>query len=378
MPFVDLTGSADGAYLADGLTWELIHGLTRVQDLAVVAWNSAAQLRADRQPDIALIREKLQAQAILVGSVRRFGDLLCVVAQFIDAESGVYRWSERYERSMDRAADIHRDISDAIVATLRLRLGANEPAAKSAAAYNPQAYQLYFAGAASGTRELRPASEAPWRAFAAAELDANCAAAYAGMADCQALLGEYGIEPPSRMMAQAKASAVRALEIDPSLGEAHCSLGFLTALWEWNWTAGEAHYRRALDLNPGYATAHHWFACDFLAVHGRFDEALTEIGIALALDPLSAIIAEGKAFLYMVQRQYEEAEALLKAVPDPNGTFYKPRSRSGGFTFSRGAITRRWTRSSRRVRPRASCLPLLEHWHRRTRWRADRASDRTS
>jgi TolB-like protein/Flp pilus assembly protein TadD len=320
LPFVDLTGGTSGSSFGDGLTWELIHGLTRIESLSVVAWNSAAQLRTEGMPDLTLIREKLHVHAVLAGSIRRSADRLRVVAQMIDTASGVYLWSETYERRVDYAADIQQEISDAIIATLRIRLGTPKSNYRTANVYNPEAYRLYLKGRGQWNQRTESGIREALKSFQqAVALDVQFAAAYAGIADAYALLAEYGLQQPAQVLVQAKAAARRALEIDPSLGEAHCSLGLLIALHEWKWTEAEAHFRQALDLNPGYATAHHWLGCDFLPIFGRFEEAMREIEIAVALDPLSPILREGQAFLLILQRRYQEAEVLvrnmLKAMP---------------------------------------------------------------
>ena len=323
LPFANLTGSADGAYIADGLTWELIHGLTRVRDLTVVAWNPSTQLRS-QQPEISVVRETLRVSSVLIGSVRKFGDSLRVVAQLIDADSGVYLWSETIERRLEHAADIQREISEAIIATLQIRLAAAEPRVCESTAYNAEAYRLYLQGRGQWDRRTAAGIRDALESFrTAAELEPAFAAAHAGMADAYTLLAEYALDEPDKVMPLAKASALRALAIDPSLGEAHCSLGLIAGTHEWNWEAAEAHFRQALYLNPGYATTHHWFACDFLAVFGRFEEALKELDIALALDPMSLIIAEGKSFLFLLQRDYAEAETQLRAILESNPAFYK-------------------------------------------------------
>jgi serine/threonine-protein kinase len=324
LPFVDLSAGPSGTCLGDGLTWELIHGLTRIESLSVVAWNSAAQLRTDGVPQIALIREKLQVQAVLAGSIRRFGDRLRVVAQMIDTASGVYLWSETYERQVDDAADIQQEISSAIIATLRIRLGSGKLKPRPTAVYNPAAYQLYLKGRGQWNQRTESGMEGALESFQqAVALDAQFAAAYAGIADAYALLAEYGLRQPAQVMSQARAAAVRALELDPSLAEAHCSLGLLIALYEWKWDEAEAHFRQALDLNPGYATTHHWLACDFLPIFGRLEEAMREIEIAIALDPLSPTIAEGKAFIWILQKEYEQAESQLRRVIDAHPSFFR-------------------------------------------------------
>ena len=189
---------------------------------------------------------------------------------------------------------------------------------------NLGAYQLYLKGRGQWNQRTESGIREGLESFKhAVALDAQFAAAYAGIADSYALLAVYGVQEPAETMAQARAAAIRALDIDPSLGEAHCSLGLLIALHDRNWAEAERHFLRALDLNPGYATTHHWLAADFLPIVGRLDEAMREIEIAMALDPLSGIIAEGKAFLLMLQRRYEEAEAQLRSMIDITPSFSK-------------------------------------------------------
>jgi tetratricopeptide (TPR) repeat protein len=166
--------------------------------------------------------------------------------------------------------------------------------------------------------------------------DDRFAAAYAGIADAYALLAEYGLQQPAEVLVRAKAAARRALGIDPSLGEAHCSLGLLIALHDWKRTDAEAHFRQALDLNPGYATAHHWLACDFLPVFGRFEEAMREIEIAVALDPLSPIIREGQAFLLILQRRYEDAEVLVRSRINSKPSFFRAYATLGRVLMQMG------------------------------------------
>lgn len=323
LPFVELAASPDGTSFGDGLTWELIHGLTRIEGLAVLAWHSAEQLRHGQQ-DIRSLHEKLQVEAVLVGSVRRSANRLRVMAQLIDAASGVYVWSETYDRGLEDAADIQQEISRAIVAKLKIRLAGADWQHRSVVRYCPDAYQLYLRGRGQWSHRTEQGLRDALLSFQqAVALDAEFALAHAGVADAYTLLAEYGLADASVVMPQARAAALRALDIDPSLGEAHCSLALLFGTHEWKWAEAEAHYRRALDLNPGYAPAHHWFACDFLTILGRLDEAMREIEIAQALDPLSPIIAEGKAFVLVLQRRHDEAIAHLREILRAEPSFYK-------------------------------------------------------
>src|SRR5262249_53011778 len=138
-------------------------------------------------------------------------------------------------------------------------------------------------------------------------VDPDFALGYAGLADSYTLLAEYGMVAPGEIMPAARSAADKALEIDPTLAEAQASLCLIRSSYCWEWSEAEEHYQRAIDLNPGYATAHHWFAVDFLAMLGRIEEAFIEIDIAQQLDPLSPMIREGKGFLLMLSRRYDEA-----------------------------------------------------------------------
>lgn len=330
LPFVDLSTNHGASSFADGLTWELIHALTRLQRPRVVAWNSAAQLRTEGPADLAEIRKKLGVDMVLTGSIRTLPDRLRVVAQMIDTSSGVYLWSETYERRVDEAADIQQQISDAIIARLRIRFGCLGSSHCAPTSYNPEAYQRYLQGRGLWNQRTESGLRAALESFQqAVALDSQFARAYAGVADAYVLLAEHGFERPAHVMTLARTAAMRALEIDPSLGEAHCSLGLLVTFCDWKWAEAEAHFRLALDLNPGYATSHHWFGCDFLPALGRLEEAMREVEIALTLDPLSPIIGESKAFLLMLQGRNDEAEAHLRCMLDANPSLFRPRAMLG-------------------------------------------------
>jgi tetratricopeptide (TPR) repeat protein len=169
--------------------------------------------------------------------------------------------------------------------------------------YNLEAYRFYLSGRAHWNQRTREGLLRSIESFRrATEIDANFALGFAGIADGNTLIADYGLGYPADFVPAAKAAALRALEIDPSLGEAHCSLALLTGMYEWRWVEAEQHFRRALNLSPGYATAHHWFGADLLSILGRFDEGLNEIEIARQLDPLSGIISEGRGYLLLLVR----------------------------------------------------------------------------
>jgi serine/threonine-protein kinase len=164
---------------------------------------------------------------------------------------------------------------------------------------------------------------------AAIALDPASAPALAGLADAYCLLVEYGLMAPATGMPRAREAALRALDADPRSAEAHASFGMIRGLYDWEWLESEALFRRALELDPGYATAHHWFAIDILAALGRFEEAHEEIESARRLDPLSLIIAEGHAYLFTLARRYDEAVAGFRGLLDLDPSYYKAYSSLG-------------------------------------------------
>ena len=320
LPFQNLSLAEDVAYFGDGLTWELIHHLTRIPDLRVVAWNSAARIRGE-QDDLAVIREKLKVDSILTGSVRLSSDRLRVVVQIIDTASGAYLWSETFDGTTGDVFTIQERIAHVIVKKLTSQ---SKSAAAQFTRYNPEAYRIYLRARFESNQRTESALRQSLESFrAAALIDPSFALAHAGIADSYTLLADYGFEPPFKVVPHGEAAALRALELDSSLAEAHCSLAYITGVCEWNWAASEVHYLRALDLNPGCATAHHWFASDYLAYVGRLDEALEELEIARQLDPLSSIICEGRGMLLMYQKNYREAAAHYRILMQSDPHFYK-------------------------------------------------------
>jgi TolB-like protein len=324
LPFSNLSAEPDNEYFSDGLTEELIHGLTKVGGLRVVAWNSAARLKG--QPyDIREVGRQLDVATILVGSVRKSGEKLRVMAQLVDAASREYLWSETYDRQIEDLFAIQEEISRAIVRTLQLRL-LDQPGSSviRRGAYNLEAYNLYLKGRFQWNKRTADGLKRGVHYFEQAiAVDPSFSPGFAGLADSYSLLADYGLVNPQEIMPKAEAAARKALELDPTLAEAHASLGLIRCSYFWEWAEAEVHYRRAIELNPGYATTHHWFAVDHLAMLGRMEEAMVEIGIAQQLDPLSPIIYEGKGFLHLLSRRYDEALEQYRQMLELDCFFYK-------------------------------------------------------
>src|SRR5512139_2044890 len=324
LPFANVSPDPDSEYFSDGLTEELIHELTRVQGLKVVAWNSAAQLRG-REHDIQAIGEQLNVHAVLMGSVRKAGDRVRIAARLVETATGYYLWSETYDRWIQDLFAIQEEIARSIAQTLSRTLAERRaPAVAGRQPGNLEAYTLYLKGRYfwnSRTPEgLRKGVECFEQAIAA---DEGSALAHAGLADAYCLLADYGLMHPREAMPRARSAALKALDLDPRSAEAHASYAVIRSLYDREWEEAEAFYRRALELNPSYATAHHWFAVDYLGMQGRFDEALREIEAARQLDPLSTIILEGKPYLLMLAHRYDEAIEECRELARLDPTYYK-------------------------------------------------------
>ena len=323
LPFADLSLKPGNQYFSDGLTEELIHVLTKVAGLRVVAWTTAARLR-ERQHDLAAIREQIDAAFVLTGSARIAGPSLRVRAQLIDTTTGVYLWSETFDRRLHDVFAIQEEIARAIVRTLRPQLlpSAAGSLVRSPAAIN--AYDHYLKGRYYWHRRTPEDLERSIEYFRAAlDLDPACGLAQTGLADAYTLLVDYGLMSPADGMPKAREAATQAIAIDPGSAEGYSSLALIRGLYDWQWKESEALYRRAIELNPGYATAHHWLAIDCHAVLGNLDQAAAGLETARQLDPLSGIIREGQALLRLLARDYPDAvrryRELIAADPD----FYK-------------------------------------------------------
>jgi TolB-like protein/tetratricopeptide (TPR) repeat protein len=326
LPFENL--SAGDLYFSDGLTEELIHRLTCIPDLRVVAWNSTSRVRGSDH-NLAEIRRLLSVQTIVRGSVRRAPGQVRVTAQLIDCESGTYLWSETYERNAEGVFEIQDDIARAIVKALQLKLAPppQKPARKPPGL---ACYNLCLQGRFLLNKRTKEGLEQAAQRFGeATRLDDSSPEAYAGLADAHSVLAHYGHLHPSEALPRARSAAERALQLDPDSVEAHVSLAFVRTLFEWRWREGEALYLRAIRLNPGYSHAHHWYGLDYLALMGRLEEAVAEVRVALDLDPLSSILHEGLGYVQMLCGDFDAALATHAALAELDPHFYKGHSSLG-------------------------------------------------
>jgi serine/threonine protein kinase/Tfp pilus assembly protein PilF len=307
LPFANLSADKEQEYFCDGMAENIISALTHVEGLRVVARTSAFSFRG-KEMDIREIGRKLNVGTLLEGSVRKAGNRLRITTQLVNAADGYHLWSEKYDRNVEHVFAIQDEISLAIVDKLKVKL-LKEEKAKLVKHFtdNQEAYNLYLKGRYFWNRRYEGGLQKGIECFQQAiEKDPLYALAHAGTADCYAVLGHYGWLHPKEAYPRARAAAEKALEIDDTLAEAHASMGWILTFYDWDWAAAENEFRRALDLNPKYATGHEWYAVH-LGNIGRLDEAIAEVRRALELEPLSLIINAVEGLAYTWLRQYDKA-----------------------------------------------------------------------
>lgn len=320
LPFADLSPEKDQEYFCDGITDELINTLAQVPGLRVVSRTSTFAFKGKPQ-DVRQIGRQLNVRVVLEGSVRKIGDQMRVTAQLASVADGYHLWSKTYEGNLRDVFAIQDEISRAIVSALRVQLvGEGRTLAGKRHSDNPDAYHLYLKGRYQWNKRteegLKKGIEYFEQAIAA---DPDYALAYVGVADCYAMLASYGVSPPREVMPKAKQAAAKALQMDDALAEACASLGLVKSFFDWDWLGAEQEYKRAIELNPNYATAHQWYS-GCLRAMGRLDEALAEIRKAEELDPLSLVITRDVGRVYRLRRQHdlaiEQYRKALELEPD--------------------------------------------------------------
>jgi serine/threonine-protein kinase len=337
LPFVNLSSDKENEYFSDGLTDDLIDALTKIQGLRVVARGSAFQFKG-KNPDIRAVGRQLNVATVLEGSVQRSGGRLRITAQLSSVADGYHVWSQTYDRRLADVFAVQDEISRAIVEALEVRV-AGHPGGRlvRTSTQDLEAYNLYLQGRFHLNKWRPEGARKGIEYFAQAiAKDPGYAPAYAGMADCYTWLGVFGWSDARQAMPQARQSANRALQLDETLAAAHVSLGYVKALYDWDWPGAEREFRRALDLSPGDADVHFAYSVTYLTPLGRLDEALTEIQRALALDPLSPYKITGAGMIYSDRREFDRAvEQYRKAIElDPN--FYHAYEELRGVETVRG------------------------------------------
>ncbi len=331
LPITNISGNAESDYLCDGITQQIIHALTKASGLRVVAWQTAARFTA-RETDATVVGRQLDVSYVLRGTLRTSGERLRLLAQLIDTSSGEYVWSESYDRRIADIFDIEQEISAAIVRALQIQIGVcRRPTA------NPEVYGLYLKGRYHWNKRTDDGLRRAVEHFRAAlALEPEFALGYAGLADAYILLADYSADSSSSVVGCARSAAKKALSIDPTLGEAETSLALITSVHDWEWESAGEHYRRAMELNPSYVTAYHWYGLDYCALLGRFAEAHRAAEIAIQLDPLTSIVRESTGHLYLLERNFVRAEEEYRELIAFDPLFYKAWSSLGRVMFFQG------------------------------------------
>jgi TolB-like protein/DNA-binding winged helix-turn-helix (wHTH) protein/Tfp pilus assembly protein PilF len=322
LPLESLSADASQDYFADGMTDELITDLSQISALRVISRTSVMSYKHAGK-SLPQIAQELNVDAVVEGTVLRSGDRVRITAQLIQANADKHLWAASYEGDVRDTLTLQNQVARSIADQIRISLSPQEQAVlKSAKAVNPEAYEASLKGRFFWNKRTADSLKTAVDYFnQAIAKDPNYAEAYTGLADTYALLGDwqYAVLTPKEAFPKAKAAAIKALELDSSSSEAHNSLAFCFDAFDWDFESAGKEFRRAIELNPGYATAHHWYAWH-LSLMGQYDEAIAEMKKATNLDPLSLIINSDLAELLVIAHFYDESiiQSRKTIGMDPN------------------------------------------------------------
>lgn len=335
LPFENKSSDADTDYLSDGLADSLIFRLSQLPELKVSPATSVMRYKG-KENDLAKIASELGVEAIMTGRLLKRGDNLNITVELIDTRNNKSLWGEKYERKMSELLTTQNEIAGEITNKLQLKLsGEGEQKLNKRYTDNPEAYQLYLKGRYYWNKRTEENLNKAIEQFkAAVNKDPNFALAYVGLSDCYDVLPNYSNAPSTEFLPQATIYAERAIAIDDSLGEAHISLAYGYAM-SWNWAAADKEFKRGLELNPNYATGHHWYGI-VLRNLGRYDEALTEFRRAQELEPLSLIINSDLATVLVAKGDLEAAVEQAKRAIELDPNWYNPHQGLANIYISQG------------------------------------------
>jgi serine/threonine-protein kinase len=320
LPFANLSDVREDEYFSRGITDDIITQLSKLSNLKVVSFSSAVEQR-DFESKLENIKAKLDLAAILQGSVRKAGKRVRITTQLLDAQTSSTLWAETYERELKDLFQVQTEVANQIAGALQSRLLESEgKVAQQNLSKNPDAYNSYLQGRYFWNKRTEEGIRKSIEYFEqSVQQDAFFAQGHAGLADAYVVLASNTFAPPREVMPKAKNAATKALALDNTLAEAHASMAMVAFWYDWDKERAEEEFKKALDLNPNYATAHHWYAW-YLAALGRSSEALREISKARELEPLSLIInTEFGAILYFTGQYEEEIQHYRQALEmDPN------------------------------------------------------------
>jgi TolB-like protein/DNA-binding winged helix-turn-helix (wHTH) protein/Tfp pilus assembly protein PilF len=322
LPFVNANADPNTEYLSDGLTESLINSLSQLPNLKVMSRDSAFRYKG-KETDAQTIGHELGVRAIFKGRVTQRGDTLNISAELIDASNNSHLWGQHYDRKLAEMVALREDLAREMASVLRRRLtGAEEERLTKSYTANPEAYQDYLKGRYWWNKSTEEGFNKGIDYFQQAiTKDPGYALAYCGLSDSYSSLADYGLVPAKEGYLKAKDAALKALELDDTLAEAHGSLALIKSSYDWDWSGADKEVRRAIELNPSYADAHRLHA-EVLWQTGQLNEAITETKLTLELDPLSLDNNDTLGVEFFLARQYDQAiEQEGKVLElDPNFT----------------------------------------------------------
>lgn len=315
LPLANASDDEDAEYLSDGITETLINNLSQLPSLRVIARSTIFRFKG-QQLDPQDVGNRLGVSAVLTGRVSRRGDMLKVQTELVDVVDGVQLWGEQYNRNASGIFELQEEIAQEIAAKLRLKLsGEDKQRLTKRDTHNTEAYQLYLKGRFFWNKRTEAGQRKGIEYLSQAiEKEPNYALAYSGLADCYASLAfsfDTGAVAPREAIPKAKAAALKALELDDTLAEARTSLAFIKLHYDWDWPAAEAEFKRAIEMNPNYANAHHWYS-HYLMAMGLVEESLSASQKAFELEPLVLVMNLHLGWHCFFARQYDESIEYLR------------------------------------------------------------------
>jgi TolB-like protein/predicted Ser/Thr protein kinase len=351
LPFVNATADPNTEYLTDGITEALINSLSQVPNLTVMSRSSVFRYKG-RDVDPQVAGRELRVRAVLATQVVRQADSLTISTELVDARNNRHLWGARYDGRVADRLTMQDDITRGITNELRLQLSRDQrEAVTKRYTQNTEAYQSYLKGRYYWNKRTEQGFRSAIAQFDdAIGKDPDYALAYAGLGDCYTLLGAWNYARPIDVYPLGKAAATKALELDPTLAEAHASLARNRIGFDWDWSGARAEFERALQLNPGYGTAHYWYSYYFLAM-GKLEDAAQKVKRAVELDPLSLNTnAElGRNFLYL--RQYDAAIEQERKALEIDRTFNLAHELLGTAYLYEGRYAEALTEAKQSSRP---------------------------
>ena len=339
LPFENLSSDKENAYFAEGIQDEILTRLARINDLKVISRTSTEKYKS-APSNLREIAQQLGVANILEGSVQKSGDQVRITVQLISALNDTHLWADTYDRKLLDTFSVESDVAQRIASSLEAKLtGFEKRAIAARPTENTEAYQLYLKGRFFWNKrtgaDLRAAAGYFEQAVAA---DPTYAGAYAGLAQTYLLIPVFGAGTPRDFFSKGMVAARRAIELDDTSAEGHTALAMLL-LFDFKFSESEHEFRRAIELNPNYATAHHWFGNSLLVTLGRFDEAIKEGRRGVELDPLSLIINADLGSTLMIARRYDDAIAQLRKTLALDGNFAYARWNLGEALYLKGDLT---------------------------------------